>query len=137
MFANANNPQISGGTFNVVQGDVNYHYGGNDSTTAISRILQAIPNFRKIYQDMLSKATEGTGMWLLKNERFRVWLEPNGDIKIYWGSGMRTFTLLSINNTTHRSWQLALGRPFWRKSHGFYGDIIADRPSQVHCNSTA
>jgi c-di-GMP-binding flagellar brake protein YcgR len=112
MFANANNPQFIGGTFNAMRDVHNHYYGGNDSTTAISRILQAIPNFRKIYQDMLSKATDGTGMWLLKSERFRVWLEPNGDIKIYWGSGMRTSTFLSIDITADWSWQPALERLF-------------------------
>jgi hypothetical protein len=39
---------------------------------------------------MLSKATAGTRVWLLKGGKFRLWLEPNGDIKIFWGSGMRT-----------------------------------------------
>ncbi|KAH6903022.1 hypothetical protein BKA70DRAFT_1155699, partial [Coprinopsis sp. MPI-PUGE-AT-0042] len=47
-----------------------------------------MPNFRKIYQDMLSKTTPGTGMWLVEGDKFRVWLEPNGDIKIFWGSGI-------------------------------------------------
>ncbi|KAH6903055.1 hypothetical protein BKA70DRAFT_1155716 [Coprinopsis sp. MPI-PUGE-AT-0042] len=37
---------------------------------------------------MMSKATAGTGMWLVKGDKFRVWLEPNGDIKIFWGSGI-------------------------------------------------
>ncbi|KAH6902979.1 hypothetical protein BKA70DRAFT_1155685, partial [Coprinopsis sp. MPI-PUGE-AT-0042] len=36
---------------------------------------------------MISRATEGTGMWLLEGDKFRVWLEPNGNIKIFWGSG--------------------------------------------------
>jgi hypothetical protein len=53
-------------------------------------VLQLVPNFRRIYQDMLSKATAGTGLWLLKGKTFRIWLEPNGVIKIFWGSGMRT-----------------------------------------------
>ncbi|KAH6908751.1 ankyrin repeat-containing domain protein, partial [Coprinopsis sp. MPI-PUGE-AT-0042] len=45
-------------------------------------------NFRNIYHNMLSKVTEGTGMWLIKGEKFRLWLEPNGNIKIFWGSGI-------------------------------------------------
>ncbi|KAH6902939.1 hypothetical protein BKA70DRAFT_1079825, partial [Coprinopsis sp. MPI-PUGE-AT-0042] len=45
-------------------------------------------NFRKIYLDMISKATPGTGMWLVKGDNFSLWLEPNGDIKILWGSGI-------------------------------------------------
>jgi hypothetical protein len=62
----------------------------------LRELLQLIPNFRRIYQDMLSKATAGTGLWLLKGDKFRLWLEPNGDIKIFWGSGMRT----SLSNTS-------------------------------------
>jgi hypothetical protein len=68
---------------------VHHHGYRSTSEDAILTALKAIPNFRKIYQDMLSKATQGTGAWLLKNEMFRVWLEPNGDIKIFWGSGIR------------------------------------------------
>jgi hypothetical protein len=56
----------------------------------LREVLKLVPNFRRIYQDMLSKATAGTGLWLLKGDTFRLWLEPNGDIKIFWGSGMRT-----------------------------------------------
>ena len=92
LFPSAHNVQIMGGIFNAVQGGIHYHAvgsGSSSSEAAIWRALRAVPNFRKIYQDMLDKATKGTGMWLLKNEKFRIWLEANGDIKIFWGSGMR------------------------------------------------
>ena len=92
IISNTQNAQISGGVFSVIQGGTHYHIEGNGqsgSESLVWKILQAAPNFRKIYQDMLSKATEGTGMWLLKNEKFRIWLEANGGIKILWGSGMR------------------------------------------------
>ena len=92
ILANAHNVQITGGALTIVQGSV-YNYpegcGKLEIEAAIWKALHAVPNFRKIYQDMLGKATEGTGIWLLKNENFRVWLEANGDIKIFWGSGMR------------------------------------------------
>jgi hypothetical protein len=52
-------------------------------------ILQLVPNFRDIYHDMLEKIALGTGVWLVKGDRFRVWLEPNGDVKILWASGIR------------------------------------------------
>ncbi|KAH6901948.1 hypothetical protein BKA70DRAFT_677295 [Coprinopsis sp. MPI-PUGE-AT-0042] len=85
--------QIVDSTLSVVGGDVvhndirnvHYHY---ERSRDIWAILASIPNFRNIYQDMLSKATLGTGMWLVKGDRFRLWLEPNGDIKIFWGSGI-------------------------------------------------
>ena len=94
LFPNAHSVQIMGGTFNAVQGGIHYHGGGSGSSrseAAVWRALRAVPNFRKIYQDMLGKATEGTGMWLLKNGKFRVWLKANGNIKIFWGSGIRRF----------------------------------------------
>lgn len=81
--------QIVDSTLSVVGGDVHNHYYNTEHSRDIWAILRSIPNFRKIYQDMLSKATEGTGMWLVKGDRFRVWLEPNGDIKIFWGLGIR------------------------------------------------
>jgi len=89
LLSNVRNVQITGGSFSVAGGDVHNHsHTGSVSESAIWSALQAISNFRKIYQDMLGKATPGTGMWLLKNEKFRVWLEANGDIKIFWGSGI-------------------------------------------------
>jgi hypothetical protein len=85
--------QIINSTLSAAGRDVNnythshhYHYQHPKNIWAI---LHSIPNFRQIYQDMLSKATDGTGMWLLKGDKFRLWLDPNGDIKIFWGSGIR------------------------------------------------
>jgi hypothetical protein len=69
-----------------VNTSIHYHY---DAPRDIRAIVQSIPNFRKIYQDMLSLITHNTGLWLVKGGKFRIWLEPNGDIKIFWGSGIR------------------------------------------------
>jgi hypothetical protein len=66
---------------------VHYHGAAMD----LESVLRAIPNFRKIHQDTLAKATPGTGMWLLKSDTISLWLEPNGDLKIIWGSGIRKF----------------------------------------------
>ncbi|KAH6889026.1 hypothetical protein BKA70DRAFT_884392 [Coprinopsis sp. MPI-PUGE-AT-0042] len=90
MLPNAQGVHIQDSTLTVVGGDVNnhsvhYHY---ERPRDVWAILQSIPNFRNIYHDMLSKATLGTGMWLVKGDKFRVWLEPNGNIKIFWGSGI-------------------------------------------------
>jgi hypothetical protein len=65
---------------------VHYHY---ERKRDLRAILQLVPNFRDIYYDMLEKITLGTGMWLINGDKFRVWLEPNGDIRIFWGSGIR------------------------------------------------
>ena len=90
ILSNARHVQISGGNFSIVGGDVqSYYHNNSGSRDVIWAALQTIPNFRKIYQDMLGKATSGTGMWLLKSKNFSIWLNPSGDIKIYWGSGMR------------------------------------------------
>ncbi|KAH6903048.1 hypothetical protein BKA70DRAFT_1566997 [Coprinopsis sp. MPI-PUGE-AT-0042] len=82
--------RIADSTLTIVGGDVyNYNiHNLSERPRDIWAILKSIPNFRKIYQDMLSKATPGTGMWLVRGDKFRVWLEPNGDIKIFWGSGI-------------------------------------------------
>ncbi|KAH6870872.1 hypothetical protein BKA70DRAFT_1069663, partial [Coprinopsis sp. MPI-PUGE-AT-0042] len=45
-------------------------------------------NLRTIHLDILSKATPGTGVWLLKTDKFIIWLDPNGDLKILWGIGI-------------------------------------------------
>ncbi|KAH6916284.1 hypothetical protein BKA70DRAFT_1179752, partial [Coprinopsis sp. MPI-PUGE-AT-0042] len=90
-FSNAHDLQIVDSTFTVVGRDVvhnhNVHYH-HEHTRDVWAILQSIPNFRNIYHAMLSKVTPGTGMWLVKSARFRLWLEPNGDFKIFWGSGI-------------------------------------------------
>ncbi|KAH6916383.1 ankyrin repeat-containing domain protein [Coprinopsis sp. MPI-PUGE-AT-0042] len=92
MFSNTNDLKIVDSTLTVFGGDVNnhihHHHHHHERSRDIWAILQSIPNFRNIYHDMLSKATLGTGMWLVKGDKFRIWLEANGDIKIFWGSGI-------------------------------------------------
>ncbi|KAH6909852.1 hypothetical protein BKA70DRAFT_1102023 [Coprinopsis sp. MPI-PUGE-AT-0042] len=79
------------------QGDVNLagrdvhvhkHYHSYPDRVDITAILGAIRNLRKIHMDILSKATPGTGVWWLKTAKFLIWLDPNGDIKILWGTGI-------------------------------------------------
>ncbi|KAH6909860.1 ankyrin repeat-containing domain protein, partial [Coprinopsis sp. MPI-PUGE-AT-0042] len=45
-------------------------------------------NLRKVHLDVLTKATDGTGVWLLRSEKFLVWVDPNGDLKVMWGIGI-------------------------------------------------
>jgi hypothetical protein len=97
LFSNARDLQIADSTFTLTARDsynIVHNHNVHDQSKSLKEMLRAIlklvPNFRRIYQDMLSKATAGTGLWLLDSNTFRLWLEPNGDIKIFWGSGMRT-----------------------------------------------
>lgn len=85
-----NHPIINvAGRDNVVHNHYNLPGVRRPSPKNIEELMDLIPNFRQIYQDMLSKVTEGTGMWLLNDETFRIWIEPDGTIKILWGSGIR------------------------------------------------
>ncbi|KAH6904821.1 hypothetical protein BKA70DRAFT_1506673, partial [Coprinopsis sp. MPI-PUGE-AT-0042] len=54
----------------------------------ITAILDTIRNLRKIHQGVLSKVTPGTGIWFLKTNRFLIWLDPNRNVKILWGTGI-------------------------------------------------
>ncbi|KAH6905339.1 ankyrin repeat-containing domain protein [Coprinopsis sp. MPI-PUGE-AT-0042] len=79
------------GHMNVVGRDsiryhTHLHYHG--TTVDLESVMRAIPNFRKIHQDTWAKAAPGTGMWLLRSDTISLWLEPNGDLKIIWGSGI-------------------------------------------------
>jgi hypothetical protein len=98
MFSNAHNVEFVDSTFTISGRDVthnrhvHYHYD-SERVRDVWAILRSIPNFRKIYLAMLSKATPGTGLWLIEGDKFRLWLNPNGDIKIFWGSGIRRLSL--------------------------------------------
>ena len=76
----------AGGSVSIVQN--NYH-GQAPPTINILGILSQIPNLRKIHMDILSKATPGTGVWLFKTKNFLLWIDPDGNVKILWGSGIR------------------------------------------------
>jgi hypothetical protein len=94
MFNGAHDLQIVNPHFTVVGGGNNHvhHHYGTGLKRDIWAIMQLVPNFRDIYHDMLEKITPGTGMWLVEGDKFRVWLEPNGGIKIFWGSGIRKWS---------------------------------------------
>ncbi|KAH6909814.1 hypothetical protein BKA70DRAFT_176867 [Coprinopsis sp. MPI-PUGE-AT-0042] len=78
------------GDFNLAGRDlhVHKHYHSYPDRVDITAILDGIRNLRKVHLDVLSKATEGTGVWLLRNEKFLIWLDPNGNLKIMWGIGI-------------------------------------------------
>lgn len=90
----AENVAISNPTFNVAARRDNVVHNHYSQPTVkrpktLEELMDSIPNFRQIYQDMLSKATPGTGMWLVETDELRVWLDADGSIKILWGSGIR------------------------------------------------
>ncbi|KAH6884366.1 hypothetical protein BKA70DRAFT_140333 [Coprinopsis sp. MPI-PUGE-AT-0042] len=89
-------PQAQGittnqGDFNLAGRDVTIHkhYHAYPDSVDISTVLGSIRNLRTIHLDVLSKVTPGTGVWLLKTANFIIWMDPNGDLKILWGTGIR------------------------------------------------
>jgi hypothetical protein len=90
--SNVHDLQITGSTVIAAGRDynvVNNHYHSQPPRDMLREVLRLVPNFRKIYQDMLSKVTDGTGLWMLDGDTFRLFIAPNGDIQILWGSGIR------------------------------------------------
>ncbi|KAH6903513.1 hypothetical protein BKA70DRAFT_599158 [Coprinopsis sp. MPI-PUGE-AT-0042] len=49
--------------------------------------LESLPNHRTTHIEILGKATPRTGQWLLKWEKYWLWLESTGKLKIFWGVG--------------------------------------------------
>ena len=76
----------AGGSVTIVQ---NNYAGQSSSIVNILDLLHLVPNLRRIHLDTLSKATPGTGIWLFRTEHFLLWIDPDGNVKILWGSGMR------------------------------------------------
>ncbi|KAH6905411.1 hypothetical protein BKA70DRAFT_1192258 [Coprinopsis sp. MPI-PUGE-AT-0042] len=81
------------GPLNVAARDItqvhNYYYrveSPNDAS--IPPILESVPNFRGIQIATLGRATPGTGLWIVECETFRLWLDPDGWLRIMWGYGM-------------------------------------------------
>ena len=89
----AQNVHISGGLFHMVARDMHnhthYHVQGNFN---LQSVLESVHNFRAIHVATLGKATPRTGLWIFQWESFLIWLDPDGVLKIMWGSGMRKFT---------------------------------------------
>ncbi|KAH6868954.1 hypothetical protein BKA70DRAFT_380995 [Coprinopsis sp. MPI-PUGE-AT-0042] len=80
------------GPLNVAARDVyNYnHYHRVESANChdMPSILESVPNFRGIQIATLGRATPGTGLWIVECETFRLWLDPDGWLRIMWGYGM-------------------------------------------------
>jgi hypothetical protein len=80
------------GPLNVVGRDVNinqYYRVESTSDFHLPYILYFVPNFRGIQIATLGRATPGTGLWIVEFEQFRIWLDPEGWLRIMWGYGMR------------------------------------------------
>ncbi|KAH6909736.1 hypothetical protein BKA70DRAFT_1148273, partial [Coprinopsis sp. MPI-PUGE-AT-0042] len=78
------------GPLNVAARDVNNYYCRMESASddTIPSILESVPNFRAIQIATLGRATPGTGLWIVECEAFRLWLDPDGWLRIMWGYGM-------------------------------------------------
>lgn len=88
----ANNLSAINGNVVVAGGNVtihNHYYANPQQAISIVEVLRLVPNLRKIHLDVLSKATPGTAVWILQTEYFLLWLDPNGDLKVLWGTGIR------------------------------------------------
>ncbi|KAH6910976.1 hypothetical protein BKA70DRAFT_1100005, partial [Coprinopsis sp. MPI-PUGE-AT-0042] len=86
---------------NLAGRDVNVYklYPNNHGDRVdITALLGAIRNLRTIHQDILSKATPGTGLWFFKTRKYLIWVDLNGHIRILWGTGIRDSpdTLLQV-----------------------------------------
>lgn len=87
---------VTNGNFNFAGRDVvvhNHYHTYLPIAPDLASALRMVRNFRKIHLDVLAKATQGTGVWLLKHEKFLIWLSPNGDLKVIWGTGIRELAL--------------------------------------------
>jgi hypothetical protein len=112
------NQQLQGismnhGDFVLAGGNVHISHHHNYPTEPkvnILSVLRLVRNLRLIHLDVLSKATPGTGIWLLKTEKFILWLDLNGNLKILWGTGIRESLLGSPDFPTHPLSQRALAR---------------------------
>jgi hypothetical protein len=84
--------QINGGSFAVVGSgtvqNIYNSYGPHTSAIDVLEILRSLslPNFRDIQLDTLSKATDGTCIWLTSGEMFLFWVRSG---RILWGVGIR------------------------------------------------
>jgi hypothetical protein len=98
--------QISGGSFTVIGSSSSttihntYNYGPKTVSEDILLLLRSLslPNFRDIQLDTLSKATDGTCLWLTQGHIFLLWIK-NG--RIMWGIGIRKSLICQILLDAH------------------------------------
>ena len=83
---------VAQGNFVQAGGNVSFntHYHGvPQQAINILEVLRLVPNLRQIHKDVLFKATSGTAIWIFKTDYWLLWLDPNGNLKILWGTGIR------------------------------------------------
>jgi hypothetical protein len=86
--------------------NISHHHHHNyhpEPKLNIISVLRLVRNLRLIHLDVSSKATPGTGVWLLQTEHFILWLDLNGNLKIIWGTGIRKSLLKSSSIQTDPS----------------------------------
>lgn len=71
-------------------GSVNIYHGYLSPSTGLDILsaLRLVRNLRRIHLDILSRATPGTGVWFLKTDKYLIWLDLHGNVKILWGTGI-------------------------------------------------
>lgn len=80
---------INGGSFNVANVQNQQNPAGE---IHIPFALHQIANFRDVQIATLGKASPNTGEWIYVWREFCLWMNPEGYIRIIWGSGMREST---------------------------------------------
>ena len=84
--------QVIGGNLTISAGPVHHHEYYISAEARTPALLEHISNFRDIQIATLGKATPGTGVWIFKWDRYILWLDPNGWLRIMCGFGLRKFT---------------------------------------------
>ncbi|KAH6901823.1 hypothetical protein BKA70DRAFT_1229636 [Coprinopsis sp. MPI-PUGE-AT-0042] len=79
----------------LVHNHIHYHRVESTGDVDIPPILESVPNFRGIQITTLGRATPGTGLWIVECETFRLWLDPDGWLRIMWGYGMHNLLFLA------------------------------------------
>lgn len=92
--------QVIGGNLTIATGNVHHHEYYIMAEASVPSVLDHVSNFRGIQITTLGKATPGTGIWLLRWDKFILWLDLDGWLRILWGSGMRkpNYFLVLANN---------------------------------------
>ena len=89
-----------GSSFVLAGGNVkvdNHYHGLPPQTITVVEVLRLVPNLRRIHLDVLSKATPGTAIWILKTDYFLLWVDVNGGLKVLWGTGIREWLFIQIH----------------------------------------
>lgn len=77
---------------NAFDGKLSNHNTGTvdlEPRVNVLALLKTVSNYRKIQQDMFSKATPKTGEWILNYKELSEWQTPKSSLTMMCGSGIR------------------------------------------------